>query len=110
MDMFGEILIINGVDYGYILLLVLFSLLFFVWQLWLCKKSKRPASKLIPLMVSGLLFLLALATGSGMFGDSTSGFIDTTQIFVLFFAIIGGTMLAGTALAWAVHWLTKKRA
>lgn len=97
--------VFNGTDYTIVIVPLLIGIGLFALQLYLCRKARRMAVKLIPVYAVALTFLLAICTACS---HSTMGFWDLNSLMAIIFAIIGCCFAFFVGLAWIVHSFLKK--
>ena len=95
-------------DYTILLVWAGLGLLFFVFQLILCRLATRRAIRLMPLFIIGAWLVAALAFFAGVFGHGT-GVIATHNLAALVLLITALCAAAGDGLAWLVHHLRTRR-
>ena len=86
-----------------IVLGIILAFIFFVVQLLLCFKAKKPMVKWIPLFIIVLFGLLILLIGTGVMGEG-SGFLGNIHLMVSAIrAVVGGIALIGIVAAWIAY-------
>ena len=98
-------LIINGVDWGYYIVLGGWFLIPAAVQLLLCRKS-RGCIRFLPLLGCAAVLLVALLLALGVFG-SGNGFIPANSFLALVLAVPACCVLAGVGLGWLLHRMIK---
>ena len=98
-------LIVNGVDWGYYIVLAGWVLIPAAIQLLLCRKS-RGWLRLLPLLACAAVLLAALLLALGVFG-SGNGFIPANSLLALILAVPACCALAGVGIGWLLHRIMK---